>query len=84
MLFRSNTSLASGRSVSFTVNNNQIISAKDVVIVNIASGATAATYSISVTGVSASGSFIITIGNNSNTAAADTLVINFAIIRVNN
>ena len=78
----SNASLASNRSVSFTVNNNQIVSAKDVVIVNIASGATTATYSVCVTSVNAAGSFVITISNNSGSAAADTLVINFAIIRV--
>ena len=74
--------LAKGASVAFTVTNNQVISTKDVVIVNIASGATAATYGVSVTAVNAAGSFIITISNNSSSAQADTLVINFAIIRV--
>ena len=78
----SNSSLGKGVVAEFTVTNNQIISAKDVVIVNIASGATAATYSISVTAVTP-GSFNIAILNNGTGATTDTLVLNFAIIRVN-
>jgi hypothetical protein len=75
-----------GVAVKFTVNNTYITSAKDVVIVNIASGATVP-YSVSVNNISAAGSFDIAINNADSTGsganASDTLVINFAIIRVN-
>ena len=77
-----NASLAKGATVSFTVNNNQIVSAKDVVIVNIASGGTTSSYQVSVDAVSA-GSFSISLCNNGTGALAEALVINFAIIRVN-
>jgi hypothetical protein len=80
-----NANINKGAAVQFTVNNNQIVSAKDVVIVNIASGATV-NYAISVISVTP-GSFVIMINNSDGTPsgsnAADTLVINFAIIRVN-
>lgn len=81
------SNLAKGTGVTFTVNNNFVVSAQDVIIVNIASGATVNRYSLTVTNVNASGSFDITIGNFDNTGAGgamtDTLVINFAVIRVN-
>ena len=77
----SNAALAGGRSVTFTVTNNQVVSTKDIVMVTIASGATADTYQVVCTGVSV-GSFNITISNVSASSQSDTLVINFAIIRV--
>jgi len=77
-----NASLAKGDSVQFTVNNNQIVSAKDIIIVNIASGATSASYQICVDAVSI-GSFGICITNTGTGPLAQALVINFAIIRVN-
>ena len=81
----SNATLNKGATVTFTVNNNSIISAKDVVIVNIASGATVG-YAVTVTNVTP-GSFNVCINNSDGTPsgsnAADTLVLNFAIIRVN-
>ena len=77
----SNAALAGGRSVTFTVTNNQIVSNKDVVIVNIASGATIDTYQVSTTTVTP-GSFNITVSNVSSASESDALVINFAIIRV--
>jgi hypothetical protein len=75
--------LNSGTATTFTVNNNQIVSAYDVVIVNIASGDSAGnTYTVSSTGVTP-GSFKITIGNTGHSnSPSDTLVLNFAIIRV--
>jgi hypothetical protein len=76
-----NAALAGGRSVTFTVTNNQIVSNKDVVIVNIASGATIDTYQVGATAVTP-GSFNITVSNVSSTSQSDALVINFAIIRV--
>lgn len=81
----SSATLNKGATVTFTVNNNSIISAKDVVIVNIASGATVG-YAVTVTNVTP-GSFNVCINNSDGTPsgsnAADTLVLNFAIIRVN-
>ena len=73
-----------GAAVSFTVYNNYITSAKDVVILSISSGATVA-YATCVNAVSP-GSFVVSINNSDGTPsganAADTLVINFAIINV--
>ena len=79
-----NAPLNKGVAVQFTVNNNFIVSAKDVVIVNIASGASVG-YDISINSVTP-GSFIVNLHNSDSTPsgsnASDTLVINFAIIRV--
>ena len=81
-----NATLNKGAAVQFTVNNSYITSAKDMVIVNIASGATVG-YDISVNSINAAGSFIINLHNSDSTGsganAADTLVINFAVIKVN-
>lgn len=81
-----NQTINKGAAVKFTVNNSYITSAKDVVIVSIASGASVP-YAITVNAVSAAGSFDISIGNTDGTGAganaADTLVINFAVIKVN-
>jgi hypothetical protein len=78
--------IAKGASVKFTVNNSYITSAKDVVMVSIASGATVP-YNVSVNATSAAGSFDITIANSDSTPsganASDTLVLNFAVIKVN-
>jgi hypothetical protein len=80
----SNSALNKGVAVQFTVNNSYIVSAKDVVIVNIASGASVG-YGISVNSITP-GSFVVNIHNSDSTPsgsnASDTLVINFAIIRV--
>lgn len=78
----SNASLAKGASVTFTVNNNYITAATDVVILNIQSGATIDSYAISVTRVQASGSFNITLTNNSGGPLTDTIILNFAVIKV--
>lgn len=78
----SNASLAKGAAVTFTVNNNYISAATDVVIVNLGSGATNDSYAIAVTNVDAAGSFRITLTNNGAGALTDTLVINFAVIKV--
>jgi len=79
-------SLSGHEADEFQFNNNQI-GANDVVIVNIKSGAAAATrkyYTVSVTSVSA-GSCTISIGNNDNGAlpstGTDTLVLSFAVIK---
>jgi len=79
-------SLAGHEADEFTLTNSEI-AATDVVIVNIKSGADAATrkyYTIAVTSVSA-GSCTISIGNNDNgtlpAAGTDTLVLSFAVIK---
>jgi hypothetical protein len=79
-------SLAGHEADEFTLTNSEI-AATDVVVVNIKSGANAATrkyYTIGVTSVSA-GSCTISIGNNDNgalpAAGTDTLVLSFAVIK---
>jgi len=73
-----------GSVVSFTVYNTYITSAKDVVILNVASGASVG-YGLTVNSVTP-GSFTVCVNNCDGTPsgsnAADTLVINFAIINV--
>lgn len=76
-----NASLAAGRSDTFRVNNSQVATVNDIIIVGIVSGATGNTYQVGVTGVGV-GYFDITISNISSAAAADTLVISYAIFRV--
>lgn len=78
----SSSNIAKGESIQFTVYNNQVVSTKDVIIVNIASGSSAAAYQISVDNVSV-GSFNICITNNGTGPLAEALVINYAILRVN-
>lgn len=74
--------LAKGTSGTFTVSNNVITSAKDIVIVNIASGGSANSYIVSVTAVSAAGSFGVTVSNQGSGALSEALVFNFAVIKV--
>ena len=74
-------SIAKSAAATFTVTNNYIVSAKDVVIVNIASGGTTNSYAVSITAV-APGSFSVTVTNSGTGALAEALVINFAVIRV--
>ena len=80
----SNAQLNKGTAVTFTVNNSYVVSAKDVIILNIASGASVG-YSVTVNNVTP-GSFNVCLdncdGTPSGSNAADALVINFAIIRV--
>lgn len=80
-IITSNSSLAKGSAVTFTVTNNAITAITDVPVVAIQSGATVDSYAISVTRVQV-GSFNITLTNNGSRALTDTLVINFAIIKV--
>ncbi len=76
-----NSSIAKGEAVTFTVNNSYITSATDVPVVAFQNGASANSYSVSVTRVQP-GSFNITITNNGTGPLTDTIIINFAIIRV--
>ena len=72
-------SLATGASVSFTLTNSAI-TATDMVMTSIASGATADSYHVSVTATSA-GSCRIQIRNFSAGALGEALVLNFAVIK---
>lgn len=76
-----NASLAAGAEVGFTVTNSEV-AATDVVVACIASGATAASYTITVDAVSA-GSFKLNLGNVSAGALGEAVVVNFAVIKVN-
>lgn len=74
-----NANLASGAEVSFTLTNS-VIAPTDCVVVNVASGATAATYTVTVDAV-ASGSCRITVGNHSASGQAEAIVLNFVVIK---
>jgi len=71
-------SLAATTNVSFTLNNS-LISANDIVILNLSSGATAASYNLWVDSLGA-GTVSITLRNTTGSALAEAVVINFAII----
>lgn len=77
----SNSSIAKGEAITFTVNNSYITAVTDVPFIAIQNGATTNSYSISVTRVQV-GSFNITLTNNGTGPLTDTLVINFAVIKV--
>jgi len=80
----SNALLNKGVAVQFTVYNNYIVSAKDVVIINLASGASVG-YNIGINSVSP-GSFVVNVHNADGTPSgsnqSDALVLNFAVLRV--
>lgn len=84
-IITSNAALNKGASVEFTVFNNYITANTDVVILNIASGATVG-YAISVNNVSSTGTFQVSLHNSDSTAgganASDALTINFAVLKV--
>lgn len=77
----SNSSIAKGEAITFTVNNSLVTEVTDIPVVTIQSGGTTNSYSISVTRVQV-GSFNITIVNNGTGPLTDTLILNFAIIKV--
>lgn len=77
----SNSSIAKGEAITFTVTNSAVTAATDVPVVAIQTGATPNSYSISVTRVQV-GSFNVTLLNSGSGPLTDTIVINFAIIKV--
>lgn len=78
-----NATLNRGTSVSFTLTNS-FIDTTDVVVVNIASGATAGAYVVTVE-VIAAGSCNISLHNNaSGVDYSEAVVLNFAIIKAVN
>lgn len=74
-----NANLGSATAVGFTVTDTSVAST-DVVIVNIASGGTANSYTVTVDAL-AGGSFHISLRNFTGGGLAEAVVINFAIIK---
>ena len=73
-----NAALASVTNVTFTLNNS-LISVNDIVILNVAAGATAGAYNCWVSGLSA-GSVSITLRNISGGSLSEAVVINYSLI----
>lgn len=73
-----NAALAGATNVTFTLNNS-FISANDILILNVSSGATAGSYNCWVSGLSA-GAATITVRNISGGSLSEAVVLNFAII----
>ena len=73
-----NAALASVTNVTFTLNNS-LISANDILILNVSGGATSGAYNCWVSGLSA-GSASITVRNISGGSLSEAVVINFALI----
>ena len=70
--------LAGNTAVSFTLTNN-LISANDVVILNISGGATAAAYTTYVSSMT-TGSAVITLRNLTAGSLSETVILNFSTI----
>ena len=74
-----NAALAAAAEVSFTLTNS-VIAATDVVLVSIASGATAGAYSIQCD-ATAAGSCRISVGNRNAGSLGEAIVLNFVVIK---
>jgi hypothetical protein len=75
-----NEALANITNVSFTLTNSTI-SAKDVIILSVSSGATAGAYNCWISSKT-TGSCVITIRNLSGGSLSEAFVINFAVLHV--
>tara|TARA_R110000868_G_scaffold36719_4_gene130140 strand:- start:879 stop:1280 length:402 start_codon:yes stop_codon:yes gene_type:complete len=73
-----NASLATATNVTFTLTNS-VLSAKDVLILNVSGAATAGAYNCWVSSMTA-GSATITLRNISGGSLSEAVVLNFAII----
>lgn len=73
-----NAALASVTNVTFTLNNS-LISANDILILNVSGGATAGAYNCWVSGLG-TGTASITVRNISGGSLSEAVVINFALI----
>jgi hypothetical protein len=73
-----NASLGATTNVTFTLNNT-FISTNDIIILNVAAGATAGAYNCWVSGLSA-GAVTITVRNISASPLSEAVVINYALI----
>jgi hypothetical protein len=74
-----NAALAAAAEVSFTLTNS-VIAATDVVMVSIASGATAGAYSVQCD-ATAAGSCRISVGNRNAGSLSEAIVLNFVVIK---
>jgi hypothetical protein len=75
-----NAELANATNVTFTLTNS-VISAKDVVVLSVAAGATSGAYNCWISS-KGTGSCTITLRNLSGGALSEAVVINFAVIHV--
>jgi hypothetical protein len=73
-----NAALAGNTAVTFTLTNSSI-SAKDAMIVNVSSGATAAAYAVYVSGLNA-GSADISLRNMTGGSLSEAVVINYSVV----
>jgi len=73
-----NAALAAGAAASFTLTNS-LISANDVIILNVSGGGTAGAYTTYVSSMT-SGSAVLTLRNLSAGSLSEAAIINFAII----
>ena len=73
-----NAALGATTNVTFTLTNS-FISANDILILNVGSGATAGAYNCWVSGLSA-GAATITLRNISGGSLSEAVVLNFALI----
>jgi hypothetical protein len=73
-----NASLGATTNVTFTLNNS-FISVNDILILNVAAGATAGAYNCWVSGLSA-GAATITLRNITASPLSEAVVLNFALI----
>ena len=73
-----NAALAANTAVSFTFNNS-FFSSNDILILNVAAGATAGAYLVYVTAETA-GSCTITVVNRTAGSLSEAVVLNFALI----
>jgi hypothetical protein len=73
-----NAALASNTAASFTLTNS-LISANDVIILNVSGGGTAGAYTTYVSSMT-TGSAVITLRNMSAGSLSEAVIINYAII----
>lgn len=79
-----NAALAAATTVSFTLTNDRILSARDLVVVNIASGpAAAGSYTVTVDAVAA-GSCSISLRNETAGSLSEAVVLNVGVINAGN
>jgi len=70
--------LAANTAVSFTLNNS-LISANDVLVVNVSAGGTAAAYTTYISSMT-TGSAVVTLRNMTAGSLSEAVVLNYALI----
>lgn len=73
-----NAALAAGAAASFTLTNS-LISANDVIILNVSGGGTAGAYTTYVSSMT-TGSAVLTLRNLSAGSLSEAVIVNYAII----